>query len=351
MPNGLTIRAGRQALAQIRDGGFDPDWFSTLLGASGGPKWLVLSRMDRVLVEQFLRPRTRPLSVAGSSIGTFRHICFALNDPLSAFDRFEAAYLGQVYKTEPTPAEVTEESRRILAELFGDHGREHVVTHEKINTHIVAVRSRTPVATEARVPLALGLGASAVANAIDRRLLRGFFERTVFHTGASTIRFQGFGTRTIPLTEENVEGAALASGSIPLVMAGIRDVPGAPPGWYRDGGIIDYHFDFEFDAPEGLILYPHFFETITPGWFDKGLKWRVPRGPALDRTVLVAPSREFVRGLPGGKVPDRDDFRALSTRERLDRWNRVVCACDELADELSGLFATGRLGAVAKPLA
>lgn len=349
MPRGLTIRAGSHALARLRDGGFDPDWFSTLLGASGGPKWLVLSRMDRVLVEQFLGPRKQPLSVAGSSIGTFRHLCFAVDDPIEALDRFEAAYVGQAYESEPTPMEVTEESRRILNDLFGDDGRARVVSNDRITTHIIAVRSRVPVATDARLPLALGLGASAIANAIDRRLLGGFFERAVFHSSQSTIRFRGFGTRTIPLTEANIEGAALASGSIPLVMAGIRDVPGAPPGWYRDGGIVDYHFDFDFDTPDGLILYPHFFDGITPGWFDKALKWRTPQGKALEKTVLIAPSREFVRRLPGSKVPDRDDFRALPTKERLERWNQVVAECGVLADELADLLATGRLGSVAEP--
>lgn len=343
MARGLTIRAGATALARLRDVGFAPNDFSTMLGASGGPKWLVLSRIDRVLVEQFLSRRTTPLAVAGSSIGTFRHLCFAQADPLAAIDRFERAYIEQAYETEPTPAEVTEESRRILERLFGDSGRAQVIANERITTHIIAVRSRSPVATDARIPLAIGLGASAIANAIDRRLLAGFFERVVFHTGESRLGFKGFGTRTIRLSEDNIDAATLASGSIPLVMEGIANIPGAPAGRYRDGGIVDYHFDFEFDAPKGLILFPHFFDGITPGWFDKSMKWRRPRGPALDRTVLIAPSREFVRGLPGAKVPDRTDFRSMPTKDRLARWNRIVSDCGALADELADLLAGNRL--------
>ncbi|MDG2308473.1 MAG: hypothetical protein P8R42_28170 [Candidatus Binatia bacterium] len=38
----------------MRDGGFDPNTYSTLLGASGGPKWLVLSLIGRVPAEQFV---------------------------------------------------------------------------------------------------------------------------------------------------------------------------------------------------------------------------------------------------------------------------------------------------------
>ncbi len=321
-----------------------------MLGASGGPKWLVLSRMDRVLAGQFLAPRRTPLSVAGSSIGTFRHLCLAQSDPLAALDRFEEAYIGQAYETEPRPAEVSRQSEEILNHAFGMAGRAEVLSSTKIVSHIVAVRSRAPVASDARLPLALGLGASAVANAIDRRLLAGFFERAVFHTGEPSLTFHGFGTHTISLTSENIDDAALASGSIPLVMNGVTPISGARTGRYRDGGIVDYHFDFEFDAPDGLILYPHFFDGITPGWFDKALKWRRPRGAALERTVLIAPARDFVAKLPGGRVPDRTDFRELSTSERQTRWRGIVTECGALADELSDLLARGRLGDVAEPL-
>ena len=189
-----------------------------------------------------------------------------------------------------------------------------------------------------------------MANAIDRRLLAAFFERAVFHTGASSLLgFKGFGTQNVSLTLENLDAAALASGSIPLVMNGVDSIPEAVPGRYRDGGIVDYHFDFEFEAPEGLVLYPHFFDQITPGWFDKSLGWRRPRGAALDRTVLVAPSSEFVASLPGARVPDRNDFRDLSTADRQQRWHDIVDRCGALADRLNDLLATGRLGQVAEP--
>ena len=41
LPRALTVRAGRTALAQLKKDGFSADAFSTMLGASGGPKWLV----------------------------------------------------------------------------------------------------------------------------------------------------------------------------------------------------------------------------------------------------------------------------------------------------------------------
>lgn len=349
----LTVRAGPVALERLRDrAGFDPNDVSTLLGASGGPKWLVLSQIDRVLAQTLVRNRTAPLAVVGSSIGTFRHLCLAQSDPASAIDRFERAYIDQAYETEPTPDEVTRESATILDELFGHDGKTQVLRNPRIHTHILAVRSKTLVRTERRLPLALGLGGAALANAIDRRLLGSFFERTVFHSPPEpTLQFAGFGTRSVQLGPENLAEATLASGSIPLVMSGITDIPGAPTGCYRDGGIVDYHFDFAFRAPDGLILYPHFFDRMTPGWFDKTLRWRRPRGTALDRTLLITPSEEFIRALPGSRVPDRSDFRALPTRERQERWWTVVDRCRSLADELAERLMGGGLAQIAQPFA
>ena len=48
MSKKLTVRAGRRAIEQIRDRGWQADDVRSLLGASGGPKWLVLSCIDRI---------------------------------------------------------------------------------------------------------------------------------------------------------------------------------------------------------------------------------------------------------------------------------------------------------------
>ena len=63
----------------------------------------------------------------------------------------------------------------------------------------------------------------------------------------------------------------------------------------------------------------------------------------MDNTVLVAPSSDFVASLPGGKVPDREDFTNLSEPERVARWYDVVDRCRMLAAELQALIETGRL--------
>ena len=345
----LVIHAGPSALTTLRGAGFDRDCFSALVGASGGPKWLVLSQLDRVLCEHLLPDRRTPLAMLGSSIGAFRHACFAQRDPVAALERFETAYIGQAYEREPMPAEVTAASRRILAVMLGETGRDEILSNPQLSTYAVAVRSRAAVSTERRLPLLLGLGAAAIGNAVARPLLGIFFERTLFHCGDAHIRFRSLRTRRVRLDLDNLDAVLLASGSIPLVMSGVSDVAGAPPGVYRDGGIVDYHFDFAFDAGDGLILYPHFFERIVPGWFDKGLPWRRPRPADLDRVVMIAPSADFIARLPGGKVPDRSDFRAMATADRQRVWRGVIDACRPLADELTDLIMTSRLAARATP--
>jgi hypothetical protein len=86
----------------------------------------------------------------------------------------------------------------------------------------------------------------------------------------------------------------------------------------------------------------------VPGWFDKMLPWRRTRG--LKRTIVIAPSREHVASLPGGKIPDRDDFVKMNDRDRIAAWRKVIALGDRMADELHTLLEAGRIGAVARPL-
>ena len=45
----LSILAGPKALAELREHGLSPARVRVFVGASGGPKWLVLYGLDRVL--------------------------------------------------------------------------------------------------------------------------------------------------------------------------------------------------------------------------------------------------------------------------------------------------------------
>jgi hypothetical protein len=92
-----------------------------------------------------------------------------------------------------------------------------------------------------------------------------------------------------------------------------------------------------------LSFFPHFYNFIKPGWFDKRLSWRRPQAVNIDRTILVSPSVEFVARLPNGKIPDRRDFLNYTPAERVRIWAAVVAACQELADDLDDVLENNRL--------
>jgi len=133
-------------------------------------------------------------------------------------------------------------------------------------------------------------------------------------------------------------------------LKGVRDIAGAPPGIYRDGGVIDYHLDLPLSEPDRIAFYPHFFDWLKPGWFDRQLGWRGVDPGNLDRTVLVCPSPAFIDKLPNRKVPDRTDFVKLGTGDRIRDWRIVVGECRRLADDLDDVLEHGRLAARLQPL-
>ncbi len=110
----LSVYMGREAADRIGRDGWSADLFDLLLGASGGPKWFILGQLDRLLFGNFLASGTRPLSVVGSSIGSWRHACLAMKDPVSAVDRLEQGYLYQHYATAPSSSSSSSSSIVIL---------------------------------------------------------------------------------------------------------------------------------------------------------------------------------------------------------------------------------------------
>jgi hypothetical protein len=353
MASSLTLLAGPAALKLLRERSLRAEDVDVIPGASGGPKWLVLSGLDRMLFGELLQaPRTRPLHLIGSSIGSWRLACLAQKDPVAALDRFEAAYVEQRYPPRPPAALVTQTSAHILEQLLGERGAQQLLTHPWARLHVVTARCRGPLASEhPRVQLA-GLALAALGNVLSRRSLALQLQRVVFHTAGDASPFAGLAdlpTVHLPLTEANLRPALLASGSIPLVLSGVH-IPGAPAGTYRDGGVVDYHLDLHYGAGAGLVLYPHFYPYVVPGWFDKSLRWRRARWANFRRALVLAPSPAFVASLPHGKIPDREDFVRLSDAERIRAWRAVRAASERLGDELRELLATGRLAEHLKPL-
>ncbi|MEE8165147.1 MAG: hypothetical protein V3T64_06235, partial [Myxococcota bacterium] len=262
--------------------------------------------------------------------------------------RFAESYVDQRYVGRPTMRQISDESQRILSHFLAERGAEEISSNTRIRSHFVATRLRRDRGRDRGLAFRVQLAAAALHNAFSRRALGRLFERILFRPAQTEIRYDDFRTVECNLEARSVALALLAGGSIPLVMEGVRGTPGVP-GVLFDGGIVDYHFDFEFQRRPGLVLFPHFLDRIVPGWFDKPLKWRRPRLAALDDVVMLAPSDTFVASLPGGKLPNRNDFLEFDTGERIRRWKNVIERCRVLADEFNDLSEGTRLAEAALP--
>lgn len=321
-------------------------------GASGGAKWLVLAGLDRFLFGEFFSgERARPLHLIGSSIGAWRMAAAAQRDPVAALDRAHHAYIhDQHYSPKPTPREVTEVGQQLLDILLGATGVEEILANREKHVHVITAEGRGLAASDRRILLAASMAVAAAANLLSRRTLSLQLRRFIFHTAGDTTPFANlddFDTTHVPLSRENIRPALLASASIPLVLEGVA-IPGTN-GVHWDGGVLDYHLDMSFGAGEGLVLYPHFYPHIVPGWFDKSLSWRRARVDNFRRALIIAPSEDFVAALPGGKIPDRRDFYTMPEAERIPRWQQAVDASERLGDELRELLATDRIAERVRP--
>jgi len=98
--------------------------------------------------------------------------------------------------------------------------------------------------------------------------------------------------QSYPLTKRNLKKALLSSGSIPWVMDGVENIESAV-GNFRDGGMVDYHLNLDFlPKSDGLVLYPHFYSHVIPGWFDKGSSRR-PSENDMSNVILISPSEKL----------------------------------------------------------
>lgn len=348
----MTIKAGDAARRILRARGLQLDDVDVVPGASGGAKWLVLGGIDRYVFGEFLQgPRTRPLHLIGSSIGSWRMACLAQRNPVAALGRGHHGYIyGQGYSPKPSTAEVSRILALVLDDLLGPTGVEEILSHPTFRVHVITAEGRGLAASDRRLALATSLGLAAAANLVARRTLALHFRRCVFHSAGDATPFAhltDLPTRHRALTRENLRAALLASGSIPLLMDGVR-IPGVS-GTYWDGGVLDYHLDMDLGDGPGLVVYPHFYDFIVPGWFDKAIPWRRAGASNFEHTVLIAPSRAFVRSLPGGKIPDRRDFYDLTPDQRATRWQAVLDASAALGDALRDLVTSGRIAEVAQP--
>ena len=342
MQSSLSVYMGSEAAKTIGEQGWQAASFSTLIGASGGPKWLILSELDKVLGQALLLKRGEPMTLLGSSIGTWRHACLSINDPGAAISRLQHAYLYQEYScARPSPIEVSEVAGQMLREALGPEGARQISNHATLRNAIVTARAKGVARGESGWKLGMGMATATLSNAISRKGLGLLFDRVAFcHGELNALPFaDGFNTQLIAINELNLIPALKASGAIPFLMKCEPTIPGASGGPFWDGGIIDYHFTLKANQKPGLVLYPHFRDRLTPGWFDKMLRWRTPQRSVIDQLVLMCPSDAFLAQLPHGKIPDRDDFRVMSPKDRVAYWETCVRESERLAEAFHNLIS------------
>lgn len=328
----MQVFAGEHAFAHIQERGLSPSDIRVIIGASGGPKWFVLSNLDRYLIQNWLPQINHPINLIGSSIGAWRMSAYASIDGLAAIDLLEENYLTQSYSDKPNAREVTQSIHDLVDSFIASTP---LSQHANRNLHIVTARCKGLAQYEQKQLQAFAMMTVALCNAASRRSLPIWFDRVIFNTANSQLPIESwdnFKTSTITLSDNNYREALLASGAIPVVIEGVRNPIGAPAGMYRDGGMVDYHFDLPFKPKAGLVLYPHFAPMLKPGWFDKPLPWRRVSAEHYSHTVVVTPSKEFIASLPFSKIPDRKDFERLPTAERIQFWRTVVERNKALAD-------------------
>ena len=334
MQQPLRVLAGPTALSHMQQHGLQQQDISVMVGASGGPKWFSLFGLDQYLFGEFFQNRTTALHILGSSAGAWRFACFAQADPVAASQRFCQAYATIRYPKGANAQLISDISASIIDDVFPEARHiQQVLDNPVIKLSLVVAKARRISSARSRLLQAGSLTLAAGANLISRHYLRYFYQRVLFHVGGETSPFHYAGmlpTEHVELRHDNLRQAVLASGTIPMVLKAVENIAGAGKGLYYDGGVTDYHFDLPF-SDAGLVLYPHFYPHLTPGWFDKALKWRKAKPAHLHNVVLLCPSDSWVKSLPYGKIPDRTDFK-LPDDVRIAYWQEVISRSHELAD-------------------
>ena len=358
----LEIHAGPGALKHLRDHGLRPQDVRAIPAAAGGPKGLILNPLDRYLFGDWLANSHHTVHLLGASIGAWRMATACLGDSPrdadAAFAQLAHDYIHQTYEHAPGKAPTARHVSAVfgakLSERFG--GREaQVLSHPRYRLHVFTSRGRHLLRREGRVRTPLGYLGAFATNAISRPAMGAWLERVIFSDprDALPLHLHDYRSHTVALSAANLQPSLLASCSIPFWLEAVHDIPGAPKGAYWDGGITDYHLHLDYasmnrSSAAGLVLYPHFQKAIVPGWLDKALKHRHRATARLDNVVVLSPSVEWVRTLPGAKLPDRNDFKHFGDdlAGRVAVWTRAVQESERLRDEFAQWVSGGSMAGV-----
>ncbi len=342
MSSPIRVLAGARARRLLARDGLTPQSIVGVAAAAGGPKGLALLPLDHHLFGEFLPRAPRPRTLVGASIGAWRMAAAAQRRPGPALQRLQEAYLEiQRYPARPSAAQVSQTCREVVRATIGGDPVDFLRDGDPtVCLQVITARATRSRSARSRTRFAH----AAFANALSRDGLARHLQRVVFATQpgrtiTAATPNDRFDTQAVPLEADNLEDALLASGSIPLVAEPVNDIVRAPPGAYWDGGLIDYHVVWHWQRLDGLVLIPHFGPRLTAGWFDKFLPWRRHALGArsrgwLENVVVIAPSPELLARLPGGRLPERQDFHRFGTDHdaRIRQWRRAIAECERLVE-------------------
>ncbi|MBN2283785.1 MAG: hypothetical protein JXO48_07835 [Deltaproteobacteria bacterium] len=352
----IRVKAGKHVFAMIQDGGFDLDRVTTFIGPGAGPRWLIASGFDSTLVRSDLLGRRKPVLLVGSSAGALRLAAWLQPEFEKSYQALVDSYLSLVFSRRDNRRTILRAISNLIDEYVENDALPFALRNRRFRIAVITARSRAMTASEIPPILGAGLGAAFLANAVHSSLMHRFFSRVVFYNGPIVPRFcldRSFRGETVALNEINFKHALLATSAIPLAVSGVRDIYGARTGVYRDGGLMDYHLNQRYAATdEEVTLFFHHQERIIPAWMDKKLPYRKPRPGVLDSVLMVHLSEDFVEKLPGGRVPDRTDFRTYAgdPETRIAYWRKAVELAAPLGEQFLDLVAGGRLRQVVEKL-
>lgn len=356
-PAALRIQAGAEALAHIRQHGLQASDIDIIPGAAGGPKGIGLCGLDQAIFGSFLPQSPKKRTFIGSSIGSWRFAAIAAHGAQRGPALLAYLYNNIGFFKGMKAAQVSESCQRMLHQLL-DGKSQHLLDHPDMHLVVMMVKCHRALSTDRLLPLGMALGGVYGSNLLSRRSLGLFMQRCYAYSHSPEQRLahisdsSEFGSQHVPMNQHNLMDILMASASIPLVMNGVADIAEAGKGIYRDGGMIDYHLDLPYNS-QGLVLYPHFSDRITPGWFDKSVKWRRHNTLNHRRTILISPSASYLDGLPLKRLPDRKDFNAFVGRddERKKIWEFAIAESQRMGDEFLELVQRDDLIAHIEPLA
>lgn len=352
-PSSLTIRAGSLAKQLIENEGLYAHQVDTIPGAAGGPKGIGIHGLDQAIFAEFLPKSPQKRTLIGSSIGSWRFASIMANGAKQGSDLLAELYTNLEFDKKMTREQVAEICRNMLKNLIINKER-HIIEHPDYHLSVLAVKSEHIFQSDQTFALLASIIGIVSSNAVARQNMKYFMQRVIAQPQtehAFKIADDGFKTLYCDLNAENIEDWLVASASIPVTTAAVKNIAHAPQGVYRDGGLIDYHIDLPFQS-KGIVLYPHFTDSITPGWFDKMFKSRKASPENQARTLLISPSQDYLNSLPLCRLPDRKDFtiKGMSQQKRIQLWKQCIAESQRMGDEFLELVEKQRFAEVMQTL-